>query len=185
MKPDLTDVFNGIYGETYLATARFVAAKCGSIHDIADILQDIYTEVYVTLVRKGADYPRNAAAFVRQVARTKVYKYYTMAERLRLLIPLSVQDEEGDETTITDFELPKDEVEEMLVDRLLIDSIWERLSHEPDVVQRIFYLFYVCDRSIPEIAADLRIGRSNVKNKLYRTIKTLRTLYGKESGLNG
>lgn len=182
---DLNEVFNGIYGETYPATARFVASKCGSVHDIADILQETYTEVYDTLLRRGAQYPRNAAAFVRQVARAKVYRHYSLAERLRLLVPLSVPDDEGDETFVTDFEPQQEDVEEKLVDRLLIDDVWERLSHEPDDVQRIFYLFYGLDRSIPEIAADLRLGRSNVKNKLYRTLKKLRALYGKESGSVG
>ena len=185
VEADLNEVFNGIYGETYPATARFVASKCGSIHDIADILQETYTEVYDTLLRRGAEYPRNAAAFVRQVAKAKVYRHYSLAERLRLLVPLSVTDDAGDEIDITDFEPQREDVEEGLVDRLLIDEIWERLSHEPDDVKRIFYLFYELDRSIPEIAADLRMGRSNVKNKLYRTLKKLRTLYGRESGSDG
>ncbi len=185
VETDLSEVFNGIYGETYPATARFVASKCGSVHDIADILQETYAEVYDTLLRRGAEYPRNAAAFVRQVARTKVYRHYSLAERLRLLVPLSVTDDEGDEIPITDFEPQQEDIEERLVDRLLIDGVWERLSHEPDDVQRIFYLFYELDRSIPEIATDLRMGRSNVKNKLYRTLKKLRTLYGKESGSDG
>jgi RNA polymerase sigma factor (sigma-70 family) len=184
-KADVTEVFNGIYSETYAATARFIASKCGSAHDIADIIQDTYIEVYTTLLRKGETYPKNAAAFVRQVARTKVYRHYTLAERLRLLLPLTVTNDEGDETPLTDFEPPKEDIEEKLVDRLLIDSIWDRLSHEPDDVQRIFYLYFALDRSIPEIADDLRISRSNVKNKLYRTLKALRTLYGKESGSYG
>jgi RNA polymerase sigma factor (sigma-70 family) len=185
VESDLSEVFNGIYDETYPATARFVASKCGSVHDIADILQETYAEVYATLLRKGADYPRNAAAFVRQVARSKVYRHYSLGERLRLLVPLVVTDADGAEIPVTDFEPNREDVEERLVDRVLIDDVWERLSHEPDDVQRIFYLFYVLDRPIPEIAADLRLGRSNVKNKLYRTLKALRTLYGKESGSVG
>ena len=54
------------------------------------------------------------------------------------------------------------------------------IEQKPPDVKKIFYLFYNIGLSIPEIAGELSLSESGVKNKLYRTIKELRNLLMKE-----
>jgi len=51
-------------------------------------------------------------------------------------------------------------------------------------VQKIFYLFYMGGLTIPEITKELSCSESNVKNKLYRTVKEIRTIYKKGGDSN-
>lgn len=44
----------------------------------------------------------------------------------------------------------------------------------------MFYLYFVLDLKISDISKELDISESNVKHKLYRTIKELKTKLGKE-----
>ena len=43
-------------------------------------------------------------------------------------------------------------------------------------MKKVFYLFYDVGQTIPEIARALSMSESNVKHKLYRTLKELQTL---------
>ena len=70
-------------------------------------------------------------------------------------------------------------IEEEVINKQMVDDVFEHLSKKTDDVKRIFYLFYYVDMTIEEIANDLDISVSNVKNKLYRTVRELRTIYGK------
>jgi RNA polymerase sigma-70 factor (ECF subfamily) len=58
----------------------------------------------------------------------------------------------------------------------MLDSAGQFLTTKPEDVQKIFYLMYDVGLSISEIAQALSISESNVKNKLYRTLKELRNL---------
>ena len=72
--------FNNIYDETYQRSLRYVTKKCSHAEDIADILQEIYTEVYSVIAKKGIEYVHNPEAFVMQVTKSKVSKHYSLAE---------------------------------------------------------------------------------------------------------
>jgi DNA-directed RNA polymerase specialized sigma24 family protein len=43
-------------------------------------------------------------------------------------------------------------------------------------VKKVFALFYEADLSIAKIAENLSISESNVKHKLYRTLKEIRSI---------
>ena len=51
------------------------------------------------------------------------------------------------------------------------------LSSKGDEVRKIFHLFYRFDLTIAEIARLLDTSESDVKNKLYRTLKEIRTYW--------
>ncbi|NCA67260.1 MAG: hypothetical protein EOM87_04255 [Clostridia bacterium] len=62
----------------------------------------------------------------------------------------------------------------------LIDQIWGIIKSMPTEIQRVFMLHYYLDKTIKEIAEELKLTESNVKHKLYRTILKIRTIYKKE-----
>ncbi len=172
----VTGFFNEIYDETYRKTLRYVTSKCGNTHDIADIVQEIYTEVYSVLVSKGTRYINNREAFVMQVAKAKMYRHYSLAGRFKNLVPLfdNIKDEE---VSLADLELSESEVADGVINKILSENIWKRLSKKPEGVKKIFYLYYSLDLTIADIAKELKMTQSNVKNKLFRTVTELREEY--------
>jgi len=175
---DITTLFNKIYDMTFKNVFAFVTSKCGNTNDIADILQETYMEVYSVIVKKGCTYIINEEAFVKNIAKTKIFRHYSLKEKISSFINVSKDDHEID---ILDFEITYEiEIEESVANKLLLDEINCFLLKKPQLTQKVFYLYYSLDYTIQQIATDLSLSESNVKNKLYRTVKEIRELYGKE-----
>ena len=68
-------------------------------------------------------------------------------------------------------------IDDRLVTDALLAEIRLHLRGKPAVTQKIFYLFYNMEQTIPQIAAELQMTESNVKNRLYRTLSELRAKY--------
>ena len=65
-------------------------------------------------------------------------------------------------------------LEEVLCNELLARQIFEDIANADDVTGQIFYLHYVCDLKLDEVAKRLDMNLSTVKNKLYRTLEKQR-----------
>lgn len=177
---EIATFFDEIYDKTYKKVLRYVIAKCGNISDVSDIVQDIYIEFYTVLTKKGIEYVQNTDAFIMKVAKSKIYRHYTLMEKFKSLIPLFIKTESGQEISPVDFEISNDIVEDELINNELIANITAYILRKPDDIQKIFYLYYEMDLTIGQIAAELSMSQSNVKNKLYRTVKEIRELYRKD-----
>jgi RNA polymerase sigma-70 factor (ECF subfamily) len=66
--------------------------------------------------------------------------------------------------------------EDFAVNQILLETAQRFILQKPEDVKKVFYLFYNVGLTIPEIAKELSISESGVKNKLYRTLKELRNL---------
>lgn len=177
---NVTNYFNKIYYETYKKVFGYVTVKCSDTNDVSDILQDTYSEVYSVLIKKGTGYIDNYEAFVLRVAKTKVFKHYNLKEKMKHIIPL-FSNADDKEVCIIDFELTKEiSLEDNLINNDLLSKIGDYISEKPQLTQKVFYLYYYCEYTIPEIAKELCVGESNVKNRLYRTVKEVRQYYGKD-----
>ena len=181
---NITTFFNKIYDETYRKTLLYVTSKCGNIDDIPDMLQEIYIEVYSVLVKKGIDYVRNTDAFVMQITKTKLYKHYAFAQKIKHIIPLFSYNDEGEEINILDFETEDYSVEDQIINKDLLNEIWCIVKSKSEQAQKIFCLFYIGGLTIPEITNELSCSESNVKNNLYRTVNEIRTVYRKGGDSN-
>ena len=62
-------------------------------------------------------------------------------------------------------------LEDVLCNELLAKQIFEDIAKDDPVIGRIFYLHFVCDMKLDDIARELDLTLSSVKNKLYRTIE--------------
>lgn len=176
----ITTAFNEIYRTTYKIALAYVMKKCGNAEDIADILQETYAEIYIVLVRKGPDYLQNTAAFVLQVAKTKIHRHYSLTEKLKSIVPISFRNDDGEEIDISDLEQTDLSVEDRWIDHLLVEDIARCVASKPGEVQKVFYSYFFLDMSIRQIASALAIKESTVKNRIYRTVKEIRKLYGKD-----
>jgi RNA polymerase sigma-70 factor (ECF subfamily) len=167
--------FNSLYDSTHKKVLAYITAKCGSLADVGDIFQETYTEVFACLAKRGAQFIQNDEAFAIRVAKQKIHRHYSLAKRLTRFVPLTTEDADGADPVA--WEADSFDVEDAAVDSLLMEDVRRYLAAKPDDVRRIFTLFYSLDQTIPEIAALLGTSESNIKNKLYRTLKELRQLY--------
>ena len=99
--PDAASRFDEIYNSTNKAALAFITAKCGRVADIGDIFQDTYLELYQLLIKRGADYVTNEKALVLRIAKQKISKYYSLAERLKTFVSMTTTDEDGKEVEIS------------------------------------------------------------------------------------
>jgi RNA polymerase sigma-70 factor (ECF subfamily) len=174
--PVVTSRFNEIYDSAYKPVVSFITARCRGTADIGDITQETFMELYRILSKRGADYPQNGKAMALKIARQKLARHYSLMERLRNIVPLIVENEDDDEMLLSDMEADAFLVEDFAVDRMTLESARQLLKQKPEDVKKIFYLFYDVDLTIAEIAKELSISESNVKHKLYRTLKEFRDL---------
>lgn len=171
--------FNQIYEQTRKDTLALITAKCGNLEDIQDIFQDTYAEIYSIISKKGVDYIEFPKAFTERIARQKIYRYYRWVDRMKERFVIK-KEEEGETLDLADLAVDTFEIEEWMDEKEAKRKIESFLAKKSSEVQKIFYLFYYMDKTIEEIAGLMEISPSNVKNKIYRTIKEMRKLYQKE-----
>ena len=173
--PNIASRFNEIYDSTYKVVLSFITARCKNATDINDIAQETYMELYKLLCKRGVDYIQNDYAIALKIAKHKLYRHYTLIERLRFFVPLTSTNEDGDEISIADLEAEALSTEEITHNPMMIEDQRQFLREKPEDVKRVFNLFYDVGLTIPEISQVLLMSESNVKHKLYRTLKELRT----------
>ena len=173
--PSIPSKFNEIYNSTHKAVLTFITAKCARTADISDIFQDTYMELFCVLQKRGTGYILSDKAFVLRLAKQKLARYYSLQERLKMFVSSAAVDTDCEDANIN-FEASTFLTEDFAVDQVMLDAAKEFIHTRPETVQKVFYLFYDIGLTIPEIAKALAISESNVKNKLYRSLKELRKL---------
>jgi len=180
---DATSRFNEIYDSTNKSVLAFIASKCGNTSDINDIFQETYMELYQILDKHGADYITNGKAYVFRIAKRKLARHYSLLKRLQMFVPMSIKKEDNDQIDLSDMDLDlyltEDSTENYVVNQILIETARKFIQSKPAEIEKIFYLFYDVGLTIPEIAKNLSLSESSVKNKLYRTVKELQNLLEK------
>ena len=133
-------------------------------------------ELYQVLLKRGAGYITNQKAFVLKLAKQKLSRYYFLLKRL----PVKSEEELDLSDLDIDLFLIEDGTEDYIIDKIIFENLWQILNSKPPETKKIFYLFYDLGLKIPEIAKELKLTESSVKNKLYRTVKELQNLLIKE-----
>ncbi len=163
--------FNKVYGDTFRAVSRFVVSKCGSIQESEDIVQNIYTRFYQRIAKKGYDDIESAEAFVINIAKFECKNHFGAIKRHSASTNFSDYTEE--QMVEIEAEMSKEQrgLEDVLCNEILAKQIFDDIAKDDPVTGRIFYLHFVCDMKLDEIAEELGLSLSGVKNKLYRTIE--------------
>ena len=173
---DIVSRFNEIYNSTSKTVLTFITARCARTADISDIVQDTYIELYQAMCKRGAHFIKNDKAFVLRIAKQKLSRYYSWHERQRTIRSMSTQNEDGEDVELSDLEADEFLTENFVVNKILIETAEEFIKQKPEEVKKVFYLYYGVGLTITEISQTLSIKESNVKNKLYRTLRELRNL---------
>jgi len=174
--PTIASRFEEIYDETHKGVLTYITAKCGRTSDISDIFQDTYMELYQAIKRRGTNYIANNKAFVLRLAKQKLARYYSLQERLKIFVSANAVNEDGENVDLSDFEADDFLTDDFAIDQATLSEAREYIYSQPEIVQKVFYLFYNVGLTIAEVSTALKISESQVKNKLYRTLKELRSL---------
>jgi RNA polymerase sigma-70 factor (ECF subfamily) len=170
--PSTVSRFDEIYNSTKKPVLAFITAKCGSIEDIGDIFQETYMELYRVLLKRGTDYITNDKAFVIKLAKQKLARHYRLFSQLQNFV--SMKTKENEELDISETEADNFLVEDFTVNKIILESARQYIRAKPEIIQKVFFLYYNSGLTISETAQLLSISGSSVKNHLYRTIKEMR-----------
>lgn len=174
MKDLNSEYFSKIYAETKHTIYACVYSKAQNKDDAADIFQETYMELVKVMKRRGESYIENPIAFLKTVALKKVSDYYRNSGKIQRL---SLNDAAGEDAEVGDFIEAGINVEADAVSRETVREIYSVLAEKDTDTKRIFELYYRGDMKIAQIASELQISQTQVKNKLYRTLKDLRKIY--------
>jgi len=165
--------FEQIYNETYNDVLKYVIFKCNNLDDVNDIIQETYIELFKMLQKQKI---HNIKPFIIGIAKNKLKKYYSLKTKIKdLFINKSIDDDEMVNTLSNNFDLEKE-----ILNKITKEEIWKYLKNKDTTVAKIFYLYYGEDITIKEIASELKLNESTVKNHLYRTLKELNEMFGKD-----
>ena len=171
-KPEIDSYFNDVYAATFNAVSRFVTSHASRLQDAEDIIQNVYTRFYKRIDDKGYEDIESAEAFLINIAkfecRSFLASFIKRRERFK-----NMSDFSEEETAALDAELSRDEplLEDVLNNKILAKQIFDDIMNRDETVGRIFYLHFVCDMKLDEVADKLGLNVSTVKTKLYRTIE--------------
>lgn len=170
-------MFNELYDETYNDVLKYVVCRCSNINDVNDIIQETYLELYKILNKKKLE-NTNVKAFIKGIANNKIKKHYSLLYKIQTLSIFSTNEKDISfiETIKDDFDLEK-----LIIDQELFFEAWNYVKNKKLIIVKIFFLYYSQDLTIKEIASDLGLSESFVKNSLYRTLKELKNNFGKDS----
>lgn len=167
--------FENIYDKTYNNVLKFVVCKCSNMEDVNDIVQEIYIELYKKMIKRNEI--QNIESYILGIAKNKVNKHYGLFYKFKTLSLNKINDSEQEIIE----NIPSDiDIENITIKDVDLQIIWEELKKKKMIIQKIFYLYYNLDFTIKEIANELFLSESYIKNCLYRTLKELQKFMGKD-----
>ena len=183
MNTDETEIyFNKVYNDTYKSALKYILSKCGDIDATHDILQDVYTDVYRSIILKGISHIKEPTSFTIHIAKAKLSKYYKSKKKQVKIISI-LEHEENEDIYQGNMLLSFYDIEEKLLSKIAIEEITVLLKSKSKEIQNIFFMHYYCDMTIKSISEKLIIKESTIKSKLYRTLEEIRSFYKEEMQL--
>lgn len=168
--------FNEIYDKTYSTVLKYVVIKCSNINDANDIIQEIYLELWRIINKKELDVT-NIKSYLIGIANNKIKKHYTLVQKFRTISIFSKNENDIDliDNVGDDFNLDR-----FIVEKEEYEKAWDYIKTKKNQdIPKIFYLYYNLELSIREISKELKVSESYIKNIIYRTLKELRSFFGK------
>jgi len=170
--------FEKIYKDTYNKVLRFAVIKCRNLDDINDIIQDTYLELLKLLKKKKMLEAENIESYILGISNNVLKRYYHKKKKDNIVY--YYQDDSNLAKDIEDtFDL-----EAEIITKHNVSKVWEYLKHKDLITTKVFYLYFAVGLKISEISKELEIGESNIKNRIYRTLKEIKKYLGKDVNEN-
>ncbi len=171
-KTEIDTFFNQVYTETFKSVSRYVAAHAARFQDAEDIVQNVYSRFYKRITEKGYEDIEVPEAFLINMAKFECRTFLSgfIKKRSR---EKNMSDFAEEESASLEAELSRDAplLEDTVNNKVLARQIFDDIMKTDETTGQIFYLYFVCDMKLDEIAERLNMNLSSVKNKLYRTIE--------------
>jgi len=168
---ELNNKMTQIYDNTYNNVLKYVVCKSKNPSDIPDIVQNVYMKFYNKL-KTGVDIEQ-PEHYIIKIAQNEIFNHYKVWKLDSKNIPVFSKTEDDSFSEIEDeltIDLPESSSEKC-------DELWKFIQNRDELTFKIFVLYFQYDMKIDDIAKNLEINPSAVKNKLYRTLKQLRAEY--------
>lgn len=175
-KNNVLKEFNQIYDETYKNTLRYVILHCDNLDDVKDIVQDTYLDFYKYVSTKGLSKIENIDGYIIGISRNILKKYYHKEYNI-----ISMYINEDGNETLDDISF---NVELQFITKENVKEVWKYIKDKDVKIAKIFFAYYYLDMKISEIALEMQLNESTVKNYIYRTIKELQQVLKKEEYKN-
>ena len=177
--PDLDSYFDAVYAETIGPVSRFAVSHAARFQDTEDIVQNVYTRFYKRISEKGYADIESTEAFLINIAKFECRSMFAGFKR-RKDRDVILSDIDEEQSAAIEAEMSRDQklLEDIMADKILAKQIFDDIMSGDEMTGRIFYLHFVCDMKLEEVANRLDIKLSTVKTKLYRTIDNQKKRYG-------
>lgn len=166
--------FEELYEKTYPMVLKYMICKCQNLEDVNELVQDTYVEFYQVLEKKPFLKMKDETAYLMGIAKNMVCHYYRNCYQEKSKI-CYFSKEEAEKFLFDESDLEAD-----FIQQENIAEIWQYLNQNDVFIAKIFYLYYAMDLKLAEISEMLEINQSTVKNYIYRTLKELKSFFGKE-----
>ncbi len=165
--------FENLYQTTYDSTLKFIVIKCSNIEDINEIVQDTYIELYRKLKKKDLNIDsKDKKSYVVGIAKNIIKRYYRKVSILNNEISLN---------EFENMEINADiDIEDDFITQDNAKGVWEYIEKKDVMTAKIFYLYYILDYKIEDISKEMNLNISNVKARIYRNLKEMKKIFGKE-----
>lgn len=169
-KAELDRFFSNVYDETFKKMSRYIVSKCGNVLDAEDILQNVYARFYQRILKNGYDDIGSAEAFLVQIAKFEIKTYFAGKKKNSGVDNFA--DYSDEQMSVIEGEMSKEQenLEDVLCNQLLAQQILKDIADSDEVTGKIFYMYFVLNMKLEDVAIELELNLSTVKNKLYRTI---------------
>lgn len=178
-KDEIDLYFNNAYAQTFTTISRFVLSHASRFQDAEDIVQNVYTRFYKRISEKGYEDIESAEAFLINIAKFECRSFLSGFIKHRERVK-NMSDFSEEETAAMEAELSRDEpmFDEVISNKILAKQIFDDIMRNDETVGKIFYLYFVCDMKLDEIAEMMDMKLSTVKTKLYRTLERQKRKFG-------
>ncbi len=167
--------FNDIYDKTYSDILKYVIIKCHNIDDTKDIMQEIYLELWNILNKKEL-LDINIKSYLIGIANHKIKKHYTLLQKIKTVSLFEKNDKDIELIDTLEDDL---DMNHIIIEQDNWDTIWKYIKKKKNQdIPKVFYLYYVWDCTIKEIANLLNVKESYVKHLIYRTLRELQDHFG-------
>ena len=142
-------------------------------------MQNVYTRFYKRISEKGYADIESTEAFLINIAKFECRSMFA-GVKLRKDRDVILSDIDEEQSAAIEAEMSRDQklLEDIMADKILAKQIFDDIMSGDEMTGRIFYLHFVCDMKLEEVANRLDIKLSTVKTKLYRTIEKQKKKYG-------
>jgi len=161
--------FEQIYLSTYNKVLKYIVMHCSNLEDVNDIVQEAYIQLHDLMSKNRVELREDLSPFIIGIAKNKMKDFYRNKNKFKFF-SRSNNDEKLD---ILDTISDDIDIEEVTIQSETVEEIWNFLKQKRAVIGKVFYLYYYLDMKVKDIAEELCLNESVIKNHLYRTIKEM------------